>query len=62
MIDWRVVSKQYNLSPEEFKSQIYATACAVGSMEIDMLKEPTQILYTSSDKIGKIEMTIRRVS
>ncbi len=34
-IDWKAIAKANNLTPEEFKTEIFMTALAIGLVELD---------------------------
>jgi len=61
-INWREVARQYNLTVDQFKDQLFTTAAAMGAMEIDQydFEQTGQFKFTCSDEIGEIELYVKR--
>ena len=62
MIDWESIAKSNGLSPEEFTREILTIAACVGTMGIDrQSNDITELKFTCSDEVGKIEVTVKRI-
>lgn len=60
-INWLEIAQQYELTPEQFADQIYATACVLGGIELEGQDSETALKFTCSDDIGELELSIKRV-
>ena len=60
MIDWREIAKQNNLTPEEFKKEIFTVAACIGAIALDDQKIGDSLKFTCSDEVGPLELWIRR--
>ena len=56
-------AKLNNLTPSQFKNQIFTMAAALGAMELDDRGSDieTALKFAGSDSLGKIELYVRRV-
>ena len=62
MVDWESIAKSNGLSPDEFTKEILSIAAVVGSISIDrQVGDMTELKFTCSDEVGKIEVTVKRI-
>ena len=59
-IDWREIAKQNNLTPDEFKKEIFTVAACIGAIALDDQKIGDSLKFTCSDDVGPLELWIRR--
>tara|TARA_R110001606_G_scaffold380972_1_gene541824 strand:+ start:34 stop:222 length:189 start_codon:yes stop_codon:yes gene_type:complete len=60
MIDWREIAKMNNLTPEDFKKEIFTVAACIGAISLDDQKIGDSLKFTCSDEVGPLELWIRR--
>ena len=61
-VDIEQWAKMNNLTPEEFKKEVFTMAAALGAMDLDDRGADSDeaMKFTRSDSIGKIELYVRR--
>jgi hypothetical protein len=60
MIDWKDFASKNGLSVDEFKKEIFTSACEVAAIDIDKQENGTAMKFTCSDEIGILVMVIKR--
>ena len=60
MIDWRKIAEQNELTPEEFRKEIFTVAACLGAMSLDEQQIGDSLKFTCADEIGPLELSIRR--
>tara|TARA_R110000851_G_C13040252_1_gene562088 strand:- start:1144 stop:1335 length:192 start_codon:yes stop_codon:yes gene_type:complete len=60
MIDWKDIASKNGLSVEEFKKEIFTSACAIAAIDIDKQEDGTVMKFTCSDDQGPLVMIIKR--
>lgn len=61
-VDIEQWAKMNNLTPEEFKEEVFTVAAALGAMDLDArgVGSDEVMKFTRSDSVGKIELYVRR--
>jgi hypothetical protein len=60
MIDWEDIASKNGLSVEEFKKEIFTSACAIAAIDIDKHEAGSVMKFTCSDEEGPLVMIIKR--
>ena len=61
-VDIEQWAKMNNLTPEEFKKEVFTMAAALGAMDLDERGADSgeAMKFTRSDSVGEIELYVRR--
>lgn len=60
MIDWKKVAKEYSLTPEQFRKEVYTVAAVCAAMELEQDTENTAMRFICSDEKGQIKLEVSR--
>jgi len=60
MINWQEIAEQNNLTPDEFKKEVFTVAACLGAMDLDANDSANAIKFTCSDEEGPLEVYIKR--
>jgi hypothetical protein len=60
MINWKEFASKNGLSVDEFKKEIFTSACAVAAIDIDSQDNATEMKFSCSDEVGPLVMVIKR--
>jgi hypothetical protein len=60
VIDWAKVAKEYRLTPEQFRKEVYTVAAVCAAMELDQDAENTAMRFICSDQKSQLQLEVKR--
>lgn len=60
MIDWAKVAKEYRLTPEQFRKEVYTVAAVCAAIELDKTQYAESMRFICSDRKSQLQLEVKR--